>query len=299
MSMNTKQLRYVAVLAEYKNFTRAADELGISQPSLSQYIKKIEKQLGTSLFIRVGQDVRLTEAGKAYLDLGRQILNLENEMNCKIADLANDVCGEIIIGIAPYRCTSIMPEVINEFHRSFPKIKVVLKEQLTCDLKENAERGRLDLGISTLPLDDSIFDYHTVMHEKTVFAIPKKMVDKVLPNYETVSIKEYAGLPLISIGETQIMGKLLINLCKSVNITPNIVVECIDQVAVHSMVISEVGAALLPLSLVQGHENNEVMYLFLEEHIENREIVVFYRKNSYLSRPMAKMVEILTEQGNS
>ena len=76
--MNTKQLKYGLVLARDGSFSRAANTLNITQPSLSQYIRKIEKELGTELFDRANGDVRLTDAGRVYLEAGRQILDLEH-----------------------------------------------------------------------------------------------------------------------------------------------------------------------------------------------------------------------------
>ncbi len=292
--MNMKQLRYVAVLAQYNNFTRAAEELGISQPSLSQYIKKIEKQVGAELFIRAGQDVRLSEAGKTYLQIGKQILDLENEMNNRLVDISRDRRGELTLGIAPYRCTSLMPEVIRRFHRDYPGIKVVLQEQVTSELKESAQHGKLDLCVSTLPIDESKFDYKTVMHEETVLAVPVEMCDNTKGQYEKCRIADFAQLPFISLGEGQIMGRLLVELCEQQGLEPNVTVECLDQVAAHSMVMAGVGAALLPYSLVKAHESPAVRYFLLEETTHDRQIVVFWRKGQYLSGPMQKMIDILT-----
>ena len=78
--MNMKQLKYVLVLAHEGSFSLAADTLGISQPSISQYIKKIEKEQGVELFDRTSGDVRITDAGRIYIEDGRKILDLEKQM---------------------------------------------------------------------------------------------------------------------------------------------------------------------------------------------------------------------------
>ncbi|MBQ9942850.1 MAG: LysR family transcriptional regulator [Clostridia bacterium] len=88
--MNTKQLEYVQVLAREGSFSRAADALNISQPSLSQYIKKIETEIGLPLFDRTNGNVRLTDAGHVYLSSGKQILDLEQQMNAPFQYLSEN-----------------------------------------------------------------------------------------------------------------------------------------------------------------------------------------------------------------
>ncbi len=171
--MNMKQLKYVDVLSRCSNFTRAAEELGISQPSLSQYVKKIEQQLGTQLFVRTGQEVRLTDAGYTYLQIGRQMLQLENEMNNRLSDIANDQTGTITIGIAPYRCAGMMPKAIRQFREKFPGISIRLSEQITSELKDSAERGKLDLERQITP---ELFGYSD-------FSIYEGMTFKGWPKY--------------------------------------------------------------------------------------------------------------------
>ena len=96
--MNTRQLRYVQVLAKTGSFSRAAEELNITQPSLSQYIKKIEREIGLPLFDRTESFVRLTDAGRVYIDAGRKILDLEHRMETQIADLQAWESGSVIVG---------------------------------------------------------------------------------------------------------------------------------------------------------------------------------------------------------
>ena len=292
--MNMKQLRYVAVLSQYHNFTRAAEALGISQPSLSQYVKKIETEIGAELFHRVGQDVNLTDAGETYLEIGNQILALEDQLNHRIQDISADYVGTLTIGIAPYRCFSLMPQAIKQFRQSYPRIKVVLVEQITSELKQNAERGKFDLCISTTPIDEKKFIAHRIMWEKSILAVPKEYCsrDPVRP-YEEASIQQFCSVPFVSLPNSQIMGKMLWELCEARDISLHVVAECQDQTALHAMVAAGVGAGLLPYSLVRKQEHENVNYYTLEETPADREIVAFYRRGQYLSTPMEKMVEIL------
>ena len=118
--MNTKQLQYVQTLARIGSFSGAAAELGISQPSLSQYVKKIEQELGVELFRRTGNQLSLTAAGEVYLEAGRRMLDEEAQMNARLGDLKADRRGVLRIGAAPFRTSSLLPRAIAAFRERFP-----------------------------------------------------------------------------------------------------------------------------------------------------------------------------------
>lgn len=113
--MNTKKFYYASVLAREASFSKAAEKLGISQPSLSQYIKKIEDEVGMELFERAGGLVRLTNAGHVFVDAGRRILDTERQMENSLSDLAQNKTGSLVIGAAPYRASSMLPQATRAF----------------------------------------------------------------------------------------------------------------------------------------------------------------------------------------
>lgn len=100
--MNTKQFKYVIALADEGSFSKAADMLNISQPSLSQFIKKIEWGVGLPLFDRTNGAVRLTDAGRVYVETARKVLDLEHQMETSLTDLAAYRTGSLIIGAASF-----------------------------------------------------------------------------------------------------------------------------------------------------------------------------------------------------
>lgn len=112
---NFKQFQYVLTLAHEGSFSRAADTLNITQPSLSQYIKKIEREIGAELFDCMNGDVRLTDAGRAYIEIGRKMLDLEHQMEEKLSDIASYRSGTISIGISAHRLVALMPSVVKKF----------------------------------------------------------------------------------------------------------------------------------------------------------------------------------------
>ncbi len=137
--MNVKQFKYVLTLSKTLNFTLASDELGITQPSLSQYIKKIEKEIGMDLFIRNGQAIRLTDAGRVFLEAGRKIMDIEHRMQSDLLDISDSKSGSMIVGTSPFRSASMMSEIVKRFREQYPGINIIVEEHTTGELLDGME----------------------------------------------------------------------------------------------------------------------------------------------------------------
>lgn len=150
--MEIHQLRYFCVLARTGSFTRAAEQLGIAQPSLSQQIRALEKQVGTPLFERLGRSVRLTAYGEALYQPAQAILRQVSEAQSAIADLQEGVKGKLKVGVIP----TIMPYLIaphaGDFVIQYPDLEVQFVEDTTAHLLENLQNGDLDLAVASLPV---------------------------------------------------------------------------------------------------------------------------------------------------
>ena len=146
--MNTKQFQYVLTLAHEGSFSKAADLLNITQPSLSQYVKKIEKEIGTELFTRTNGDVRITDAGRIYIEASRRILDIEHQMENAFNDIAECKTGSLIIGTSPFRSASMMPVVAGKFKELHQNMYLVIREKTTAELLDGMEKGEFDLAIT-------------------------------------------------------------------------------------------------------------------------------------------------------
>ena len=291
--MNLKQIRYVETLARLGSFSEAAAELGISQPSLSQYVKKIEAELGTELFYRTASPLRLTEAGKVYLSMGQRIADLETQMLSRIGDLKSDRTGVLRMGAAPFRTFSLLPRAIARFRESYPGFTVHVTEATTAELTEGAERGEFDLCLLTPPADETRFVCTDVTGERLVIAVPAAFsVCRELPeDGEAVPFSRFAGVPFVTVGDGQVLGKRLSKIAADAGVTVCRAAVCINVESCLAMVRAGIGAALLPEYLVTGDPSLRVCRLLGEEDV--RRVIVLYRRDAYLSEPMKCMLDIL------
>ena len=300
--MNMKQFRYVLVLADVGSFSKAADELNISQPSLSQYVKKIETQLGVELFDRTNGYVRLTDAGKVYIDAGRKILELEKQMEHKFADISEHKIGSITVGTTPFRSVTMMPAGLAKFKELYPGMHIVIDERETSELREAGEKGEFDLFVLTLPVDEKKFDYELIMEEEIVIAVPKnseiderlktRAVTKLGCRYQAVDFGVLKNQEFVMLTDMQIMQCVLNNLCMDSGIELQIAAVVKSLEAQIEMVRAGVGAALVPTGVCKT-DDDKVNYYSLLQDLPSRRVVVAYRKGQYLSRVEKEFIQLM------
>lgn len=299
-----KQFKYVMMLAEKGSFSRAADELNISQPSLSQYVRRIEQDLGVVLFDRAGGDVRLTDAGRVYIDAGKTILDTERRMQNRFSDLAAYKTGTLTVGIAPTRCQYLMPEIVKRFSKKYPGMRLVIEERFLGSLIEDAEHGAFDLCVATLPVDESKFEYELMMQEELVLAVPKTSALNTLLQKEqkrdnahafpVVDIRTVDGADYISLTDTQPTQILMNRFCEEYKFAVRIAVSCMSIETQFSMVKSGIGVALIPSSIAKYVDADSVAFYSVAQETPDRKMAVIYRKGQYLSEAARALKEIMT-----
>ena len=296
--MNMKQLKYVLVLAKEGSFSRAAEALAISQPSLSQYVKKIENEIGLELFDRTNGDVRLTDAGRVYIEAGRKILDLEHQMEVSFSDLAALKTGSLIVGAAPYRTAGMMPEIASAFKKIHPGMHLVIREGTTSELAEGMEHGEYDLCLTLLPLDGRIFEWEKVAEEELILAVPASFPPfpaEHVPGrkYPAVSAEVLNGRELVMLTEAQYMQKLLLDLAADCGMTLQTAAVVKSLGAQIAMVRAGVGMALTPSGIERFCNPGEVTFYSFIQPLPKRELVVMWRRDRPLSQAARELKEVI------
>lgn len=296
--MNLKPFQYALVLAQAGSFSKAAEELGISQPSLSQYIKKAEQQAGMVLFDRTNNNVRPTDAGLVYLEIGRKALTLAHEMETRFSDIAAGKSGSVIVGTTPFRSASIMPVIAKQFREAYPGICVVVRELSSDDLLEAAEKGEFDLCLTLLPADTRAFVCKPVMEEEMVLAVPASfpaMQAQTVSRckYPAIDARQIDGQPFVMISDAQIMQRALHNLCDTYGLTlrKSAVVKSLE--AQISMVRAGLGMALVPTGIERFCNDREVVFYSFRQPLPRRKVVVLWRKDRPLSQAVQHLADVM------
>ena len=149
--MELRHLRYFLAVADRLSFTRAADQLHVTQPTLSHQVKDLEKEIGSVLFDRVGRRVYLTPSGEALREYAQQALNAINSATVAISELEGLAHGTLAIGVFESFSGSLLPPLLAQFSKLYPGVHVTVRQLLTGQLEEQLDKGNLDLGIAYSP----------------------------------------------------------------------------------------------------------------------------------------------------
>lgn len=303
--MNTRQMQYVIAVAETRSFSEAAAKLMISQPSLSQYIAKIEEEMGVQIFER-SVPLKMTYAGEIYVKTAKKILMEEAEFQDRLSDLKGGLSGKLKIGSGYLNAVSILPGLVAEFQKHFPNVQVEIYEETEPKLKLLADEGDLDLVIATSKFDSAAYEKVMLGEEAYLFAVPKiygtfgeedneMNVEDDYPKtteFASIDLSKLQNIPIIRLQPNTYMRELVDSLYDINHIKPRSTVECTTAMGAYNMAKAGVGAALISYSMYKMDNFYNVNYYEVREIKQKRQIFFVYNKSKYLSSLAKKFISI-------
>ncbi|WP_373778568.1 LysR family transcriptional regulator [Glaesserella sp.] len=305
--MEFRQFKYVLKVAEERNFSVAAKKLFISQPSLSQFIQKVEEQVGAPLFDRSVSPLKLTYIGRLYVENAKAIMDLQYQFEQQVDDVLNTKQGKVIVGSSPFRSAYLLARMLPVFYQQYPNIEVSLKEDNTQNLEDLALAGETDISLSLLPVNEQLFDYEFLFEEKILLALPpdhfvaKQLRLKAGDHSYTpqISLDILKDTPFIQMNKNHKLHQLLNKCCEQAGFSPNVVFQTGSMTTAQALSGAGIGATLLPETLVMAeHFEKEPCYCQIDNH-PSRTVVVVYRKGRYLSRAAKAFIEMLKHVANN
>ncbi|MEU1329336.1 LysR substrate-binding domain-containing protein [Streptomyces sp. NPDC005865] len=242
--MQFQQLHYFVAVAEARHFTRAAEQVHVSQPSLSQQIRALEKELGAELFSRARGNIALTDAGEALLPLARRILADADTARIEVQELAQLRRGRIRLGATPSVCTGLLPEVLRAFHGRHPGIQLLIEEGGSHDLVRELARGALDLALVVLPLPTPSPALTTVELLREDLVVVSSPESRSLGR--SVRIADLQGERLVMFRHGYDLRELTVTACRAEGFEPEFAVEGGEMDAVLGFVRAGLGVAVVP-----------------------------------------------------
>ena len=277
-----KSFEYVITVAEAGGISQAAERIGISQPTLSKYIKKVEADIGLELFDRSSFPIKLTEAGESYVSFGKRFIDLSGQLDKQLGEIKSNKSSLVRVGISPSRSPYMMPEIIERYKRLRPDGRIVIAEETTRELSEALERGELDMIISLADGETEGFDTVELYREEILLVAPKSKANGM--NAESL----LRTLPIISVRKGQSMHKTLSLICDKIGV-PSPLIECQSIESGLALVKRGLGVMLSP-SYIKAFSSDEqlslIEFLPLSEKISSnltRTVCIFYRKEQFLT----------------
>ncbi|HCA84404.1 MAG TPA: LysR family transcriptional regulator, partial [Streptomyces sp.] len=244
--MQFQQLLYFVAVAETRHFTRAAERVHVAQPSLSQQIRALERELGAALFSRARGNIALTEAGETLLPTARRILADAETARIEVEELAQLRRGRVRLGATPSLCTGLLPGVLRAFHDLHPGVQLLVEESGSHDLVRELARGGLDLALVVLPLPSPSPALTTteLLREDLVVVSPES--DGPVGDGSPVRPDDLRGRPMVMFRHGYDLRELTVAACRAAGFEPTFTVEGGEMDAVLGFVRAGLGLAVLP-----------------------------------------------------
>ncbi|MBS6644071.1 MAG: LysR family transcriptional regulator [Clostridiaceae bacterium] len=283
--MDVKYLNYIIAIAKKRNMTKAAEELYVSQSSLSQYLTKLEQEVGTPLFYRAKGELTLTPAGELYVKAAEQVIHIQKDLYKEISGL--DQKGHITVGVTSQFALSMLSAIIPQFKKQYPDVTIEISETNPPNLTKMLVEENIDLGImaavSKSPFDDQMEILRT---EEVYFAIPvdhpfhKERPDGSITFEDFVRYFHDDNFLLAKKGSS--IGFLADQIFSACHFKPSGMLETNSILTTRSMVASGVGVTFIADSCATDREH--VAYYSMEPKLTRYNAVV-RRKNWVMSEP--------------
>ena len=170
--MTITQLHYVLAVAEYQNFTLAAEKSFVTQPTLSMQVQKLEDELDILIFDRGKKPIGITEVGKKIVAQAQNIVNEASRIQDVVDQEKGFIGGDFKLGIIPTVMPTLLPMFLKSFITKYPKVNLIIKEQNTDSLIRNLQDGHLDAAIAATPLETEFIKERPLYYEPFVGYVP-------------------------------------------------------------------------------------------------------------------------------
>ena len=288
--MELDQLRYFLCVAERKNFTRAAEELGLSQPALSRSIQKLEEELGRPVFERQTRSISLTEAGVLLQARARQVLSILADTQAEIVD--DGQSGSLRLGAIPTVAPYFLPELLRTFSEEFPHAQVLVQEETTDQLLKSCTQGAIDLAILALPVAAKHLDFETLFEEELLLMLPPEHPLSVKPK---VRWKDIQSLPFVLLGEAHCLADSILSFCRQQAFQPVSVEQTSQLATVQELVALSHGISLAPQMARELDDSPRRVYRSLSGAKPTRKIAVVWNPYRFQSKLLQAFKEHLKQ----
>lgn len=191
--MEIRQLRYFLDIAETEHLTQSAQNLFVTQSTLSHALRQLEQELDVALFDRLGRGLKLSQAGLEFRAYARRALKELEAGRMALADLGGLKSGRLTVGVFPTFLNTVLPATVAAFHRDYPRVSVAVHALRAGPIEEQLLRGELDLGIGFHPTAHDDIETEPLFQERLMLAVHR---GHPLSGQPSLPLRALAGVPL-------------------------------------------------------------------------------------------------------
>lgn len=288
--MNLRDLQYLIAVADLRNFSQAANQCCVSQPTLSSQIRKLEDTLGITVFERSNKRVMPTETGEQIIALARRILR-EVEAMHDVAQSAHDpLAGKFRLGAFPTLSTYIFPSLVPKITAVLPQLKLVLVEEKTQALLDRLKRGELDAALLALPVHDEQLAVKTLFDDDFFLAVPPQ---HPLAQKKIVEQTDLASNTLLLLEEGHCLRDQALEVCHRAGLEEEQDFRATSLETLRQMVKAGTGITFMPKIAIHPNETG-ICYIPFKKPAPYRTIGLVWRKTSARMAVIEKLLPMLT-----
>lgn len=305
------EMRYVYAVYQEKSFSKAAKKMFISQPALSNMVRKAENEIGAPIFDRSTIPLTVTKEGAYYIKSIEEILGIQRNMKAYFEDLESLNTGSLSIGGASFFCSFVFPDLIGRFREKYPNVTIDLLEGNVKELKEGLQNETLDLVIETAFYEESMVERFFFRYEEIILVVPASYpINKrlqpfrlsyqdvvterfLLDSFAPVPLSLFKDVPFVIMKPGNDMYQRSFNMCKNAGFTPNAAIQ-MDQVLTSLNIASNgVGAVFIRSDIIGClPENPKLAYYKVGDPLARRKVMFISKKGKYITAAMREFLRM-------
>jgi LysR family hydrogen peroxide-inducible transcriptional activator len=287
--MEMHQLRYAVAVARAGNFSRAAEQCHVSQPSLSQQIQKLEEELGERLFERTKREARATRHGEAFLSRALRILEEVDALKREAEDAKNLVTGSVTIGVLPTIAPYLLPKAISAFAAKFPGVGMIVQEETTSRLLGLLNIHEVDVALISPPFPPGQLETRHLLTEDLLLALPP---GHPLVQKRRIPASLLEGEQMILMKEGHCLGEQVLSFCNRSDLRPAVSFRSPQLETIQALVRAGMGISLIPAMACSSRGKTSPEYRRITPKPE-RTIVAAWPKQRPPGRAAAEFLNVL------
>jgi DNA-binding transcriptional LysR family regulator len=293
--MEVHQLAYFESVSRHLHFTRAAEELNVAQPSVSQQIRKLETELGAPLFHRMKRHIALTEAGKTFLPHARAVLERLEEARLEVQELSGLRKGTLAVGATPSVGTHLLPRTLAAFSRRHPGITLTFREAGSRTLLSLLDAGELDLAVVIQPIRHPVLETLPLLEEELLLAVPRH--HPLAEGRRRVALAQLRDEPFVLLREGAYdLRDQTLTACRRAGFEPIVALEGGEMDSMLRFVAAGIGVTILPEMVLADVDApaGSVAVRRLKPKL-SRTLVIARRRDRYFSAAAREFTSVLAQ----
>lgn len=288
--MEIKQIKYFVEVVRQGGMTQASEHLYIAQSTISKAIKNIENEYDITLFDRSQKQIKLTDIGQTFYDNSLEFLALFEKLSLEMNDVVNVQKGHIKIGLSPMMNVQMFTNALNQFHKLYPNVTYEVIEGGGKIVENLTANDDVDIGITTLPVDHSLFHSVSLYNEELLLVVSN---DHHLSDMEKADLAELKNEEFVLFHDDYYLKDQIIENCKRIGFYPKTVANISQISFIANMIQQGIGISIVPESLVRLMGDN-VTSIQLENVELSWHLGAIWRKDAYLNYVTRQWIDFIS-----